>query len=178
VSGPGRPGESARSGAIGAKTINNSLIVLRVALGHALDDGLIARNPAASTGGARERIKVAVQQPTMDFLRLSEIPVYLEACSVTYRPLAELLIACGLRMSEALELTWSHVDFEGAVLLVTASRKPGRGPADVSGSTKGDRFRGVEFGPRIGKFFKTCAPARASRERRTRAPRWCSWAER
>ena len=39
---------------IGAKTINNSLIPLRVALGHAVEDGLIARNPAASAPGARE----------------------------------------------------------------------------------------------------------------------------
>jgi hypothetical protein len=61
---------------ISAKTINNSLIVLRVARGHALEDGLIATNPAASTAGARERIKVATEQPSMDFLRRSEIPGY------------------------------------------------------------------------------------------------------
>ena len=72
---------------IGAKTINNSLIPLRVALGHAVEDGLIARNPAASAPGARQRIKVAAEQPGIDFLRLSEIP----RCTAG-RPLAEVLI--------------------------------------------------------------------------------------
>jgi len=134
---------------IGAKTINNSLIPLRVALGHAVEDGLIARNPAASAPGARERIKVAAEQPEIDFLRLSEIPRYLDACASEYRPLAEILIACGLRISEAIQLTWADVDFAGSVLLVTGSRKSGRGAGEVRGGTKGDRFRGVEFGPRI-----------------------------
>ena len=134
---------------VSAKTINNSLIVLRVSLGHAVEDGLIARNPAASAAGARERIKVAVEQPDMDFLRLSEIPQYLDACSSDYRPLAEVLIACGLRISEALQLSWAHVDFDNSVLLVTGSRKPGQGSVEVRGGTKGDRFRGVGFGPRV-----------------------------
>jgi integrase len=35
------------------------------------------------------------------------------------------------------------------MLIITASRKPGRGASQVTGSTKGDPFRGVEFGPRI-----------------------------
>lgn len=139
---------------IGAKTINNSLIPLRVAMGHAVEDGLIARNPAASEPGARERIKVSVDQPEMDFLRLAEIPLYLEACSTEYRPLAKVLIACGLRISEALALAWADVDFDGSVLLVTASRKAGPGARERRGSTKGDRFRGVEFGPRIQRTLR------------------------
>ncbi|MGH2762369.1 MAG: tyrosine-type recombinase/integrase [Thermoleophilaceae bacterium] len=138
---------------LGAKTVNNSLIPLRVALGHAVEDGLIARNPAASAPGARRRIKVPAAQPEI-FLRLSEIPLYLEACSARFRPLAEVLIACGLRISEALELVWADVDLERATLLVTASRKAGRGRREVRGSTKGDRFRGVEFGPRIERVVR------------------------
>lgn len=122
----GRGRSSSRVQLIGAKTINNSLIPLRVALGHAVEDGLIARNPAASPPGARERIKVAAEQPEIDFLRLSEIPRYLEACASEYRPLAEILIACGLRISEAIQLTWAEVDFAASVLLVTGSRKSGR----------------------------------------------------
>jgi hypothetical protein len=59
---------------VGAKTINNSLSVLRVALEHALEDGLIARNPAATARGGRERLKLAEEHREMDFLRLREIP--------------------------------------------------------------------------------------------------------
>ncbi len=90
----------------------------------------------------------------MDFLRLSEIPHYLDACSAEYRPLGEVLIACGLRISEALELTWTQVDLEGSALFVTGSRKLGRRSGEVSGGTKGDRFRGVEFGPRIERTLR------------------------
>jgi predicted transcriptional regulator len=81
---------------ISNKTINNSLMVLRLALGHAEEEGLIARNPAASRPGARERIMLPAEHREMDYLRLYEIPSYLEACSSLYRPLAEVLIACGL----------------------------------------------------------------------------------
>jgi integrase len=97
---------------------------------------------------------VAAEQPTMDFLRLSEIPHYLDACSAEYRPLGEVLIAFGLRISEALELTWTQVDLEGSALFVTGSRKLGRRSGEVSGGTKGDRFRGVEFGPRIERTLR------------------------
>jgi hypothetical protein len=88
-----------------SKTINNSLVVLRLALGHAEKDGLIARNPAASKPGHRDRIKLPAEHREMDYLRLEEIPCYLSGCSETYRPLADLLIATGLRISEALALT-------------------------------------------------------------------------
>jgi integrase len=77
-------------------------------------------------------------------LRLYEIPGYLEACSSLHRPLAEVLIACGLRISEALALTFRDVDFDAGTLRVLRSGKR-VGP----GSTKGDRFRSVDFGPRI-----------------------------
>jgi integrase/recombinase XerC len=89
----------------------------------------------------------------MDFVRLHEIPRYLDACEQWYRLLAEVLIACGLRISEALALNWAHVDLNGRRLLILSSRKRGA-DGDVRGSTKGDRFRGVEFGPRIAQILR------------------------
>jgi integrase len=59
----------------------------------------------------------------MDYLRLAEIPRYLDACDDVYRPLAETVIATGLRISEALELTWDDVDFSAQTLRVLRSRK-------------------------------------------------------
>ena len=141
--------ELAADGTLSAKTINNSIIVLRVALGHAEEDGLIARNPAASKPGARERIKLPAEHREMDYLRLYEIPVYLDGCDPTYRPLAEVLIATGLRISEALALTWSDVDWDARTLRIVRSRK-----REGSGSTKGDRSRSVDFGPRIARVLK------------------------
>lgn len=84
---------------------------------------MIASNAAASTPGSRERIKLPAEHREMDYLRLDEIPVYLDACSATYRPLAEVLIARGTRISEALALTWKDVDFESRSIRVLRSRK-------------------------------------------------------
>lgn len=61
-------------GAYATKTINNSLVVLRLVLGHLREDGVIASNPAASTSGARERIRLPAEQREMDYLCLEEIP--------------------------------------------------------------------------------------------------------
>jgi integrase len=132
-----------------AKTINNSIIALRVCLEHAKEDGLIAKNPAASTPGGRERIKLPEEHREMDYLRRSEVPLYLEACDDVYRPLAETLIATGLRISEALALTWRDVEFDTGTLRVLRSRKKGA----VDGSTKGDRPRYVDFGPRLAQVL-------------------------
>jgi integrase len=94
------------------------------------------RNPARSSPGARERIKLLAAHREMDYLRLAEIPRYLDACDDIYRPLAETLIATGVRISEALALTWGDVDWSARSLRVMRSRK-GQG----YGSTKGDRVR-------------------------------------
>jgi integrase len=89
----------------------------------------------------------------MDYLRLGEIPRHLDACEDVYRPLAETLIATGLRISEALALTWDDVDFAMRTLRVVRSRKEGRG------STKGDRFRSVDFGDRLEAVLRTLRSA-------------------
>jgi integrase len=131
-------------GEVSAKTINNSLAVLRVFFAHLEEDGDVVRNPARSSAGARERIKLPAAHREMDYLRLDEIPRYLDACDDVYRPLAEALIATGVRISEALALTWADVDCSARSLRVLRSCK-----AQGHGSTKGDRFRSVDFGPRL-----------------------------
>src|SRR3954447_15456635 len=136
--------ELVADGRFSAKTINNSLAVLRVFFAHLEEDGDVIRNPARSSPGARERIKLPAAHREMDYLRLEEIPRYLDACEDVYRPLAETLIATGLRISEALALTWDDVDFAARTLRVLRSRK-----AEGHGSTKGDRFRAVDFGSRL-----------------------------
>jgi integrase len=62
-----------------------------------------------------------------------------------YRPLAEVLIATGMRISEALALNWGDVELDAGRIRVMRSIKDG----GVIGSTKGDRGRAVDIGPRI-----------------------------
>lgn len=124
------------SGDWAPKTLNNALGVLVAALNGAAADRLISLNPAAGV----ERLPLGHIE--RDWLRLHEVGPYLDACTPVYRPLAELLIGSGTRISEALALRWDDVDFERRVLRVYRSDKRGG-----EGSTKGKRFRSVQVGP-------------------------------
>lgn len=133
-------GEAVEGGRIAAKTANNALGVLVICLNDAVKDGLIVANPALRVG------RLPPAHIERDYLRLDEIPRYLDSCSSLYRPLAETLIGSGLRISEALALTTNDLELEptGGRIVVHRSRKHGG-----IGSTKSNRFRSVEIGPRL-----------------------------
>jgi integrase len=132
--------EEVEAGELAAKTVNNALGTLVVCLNSAVDDGLLAVNPALRV----QRLPPAHIE--RDYLRLDEIPRYLDACSDVFRPLAELLIGSGLRISEALALRIADLELEetDGTVVVYRSRK-----SDAIGSTKSDRFRSVEIGPSL-----------------------------
>ena len=84
--------EQVEAGELAPKTVNNALGTLVVCMNSAVDDGLLAVNPALRV----QRLPPAHIE--RDYLRLDEIPRYLDGCSDVYRALAELLI--GLRASD------------------------------------------------------------------------------
>lgn len=129
-------GEATEAGELTAKTVNNTLGTVVVCLNAAVEDGLIPANPAVRV----PRLPAAHME--REYLRLEEIPRYLDACSGVYRPLAGTLIGAGLRISEALALRLRDLELEdaGGVIVVSRSAK-----ASGTGSTKSDRFRGVEI---------------------------------
>lgn len=131
--------EAVAAGEAAAKTVNNVLVTLVVCLNDAVEDGLMVANPALRV----ERLPAAHIE--REYLRLHEIPIYLDSCSDVYRPLAEVLIGSGVRISEALALRIGDLDLDesGGVIVVYRSRKKA-----AVGSTKSDRFRSVEIGPR------------------------------
>jgi integrase len=129
------------------KTLNNALGVLVVALNAAVADHLLPLNPAAGV----ERLPLEHRE--RDWLRLHEIAPYLDACSSVYRPLAELLVGTGVRVSEALALRWDDVDSRRRVIRVYRSAK-----REGEGATKGKRFRSVQVGPGL---LETLADLRA-----------------
>lgn len=127
------------------KTINNCLTILHAAFEDAVDDGLLAKNPARGRKGAKGRgIKLPYEKPEMDFLRLYEIPTYIAAAPDEYRVIAELLIGTGMRCSEVCALRVRHVDFDRGHVLVARQRK-----GDGEGGTKGDKIDRVEIGDRL-----------------------------
>jgi integrase len=144
--------EEVEAGELAAKTVNNALGTLVVCLNAAVDDGLLAVNPALRV----QRLPPAHIE--REYLRLAEIPQYLDACSNVYRPLAELLIGTGLRISEALALRVGDLELHerGGTVVVYRSRK-----TDVIGSTKSDRFRSVEIGPSLCSVLRDQVARRA-----------------
>jgi integrase len=106
---------------------------------------LIAANPALRV----QRLPPAHVE--REYLRLHEIPLYIDSCSHVYRPLAETLIGSGLRISEALALRIGDLELQatGGTIVVYRSRKRG----DAVGSTKSDRFRAVEIGPGLSRVL-------------------------
>ena len=110
---------------------------------------------------ALEIPKLPLGHVERDYLRLHEIPLYLDSCSLVYRPLAELLIGSGLRISEAIALQSGDLELEdsGGVIVVYRSRKKGK-----VGSTKSDRFRAVEIGPGLSAVVREQVEKRAAME--------------
>jgi integrase len=145
------------AGDIAAKTINNTLGTLVVCLNAAVKDRVIASNPALGI----ERLPAAHVEH--DFLRLHEIPLYLDACVAVYRPLAEVLVRGGLRISEAIDLHVADLELEetGGFIVVCRSQKKTRTRTTASGSTKGDRFRSVEIGPGLSRTLREQLARRA-----------------
>jgi integrase len=137
--------EAVEAGERAPKTVNNTLATLVVCLNDALEDGLIVANPALRV----DRLPAAHVE--REYLRLHEIPIYVDSCSKVYQPLAETLIGSGLRISEALALQISDLELDksGGAIVVYRSRKKGG-----VGSTKSDRFRSVEIGPRTSSTIR------------------------
>jgi integrase len=137
--------DEVEAGELAAKTVNNALGTLVVCLNSAVEDGVLAVNPALRV----QRLPPAHIE--REYLRLEEIPRYLDACSDVYRPLAELLVGSGLRISEALALRISDLELEetGGAIVVYRSRK-----GSAVGSTKSDRFRSVEIGPGLSSVLR------------------------
>jgi integrase len=140
--------EEVEAGQLAAKTVNNALVTLVVCLNDAVEDGVIGANPALRVP------RLPPAHVEREYLRLHEIPCYLDGCSDVYRPLAELLVASGLRISEAIGLRIGDLELEdtGGMIVVYRSRKKG---------TKSDRFRSVEIGPSLAAVLRDQLARRA-----------------
>jgi integrase len=102
-----------RERGLSARTIAQCRAVLRRALQDALRDGVIQRNVAAL---ARPP---AIAPPQTSTWTADEARAFLAAADQHWLvPLFQLLLATGLRLGEALGLSWEDVDEEGGMLAV------------------------------------------------------------
>jgi integrase len=135
--------ERVQAGELAGKTVNNTLTTLTVCLNDAVKDGLIATNPAIGVP------RFPQAHTERDYLRLHEIPVYLDSCSTEYEPLAALLVGTGARISEALAIRPSDLKLDTTGEWVTIARALKQD--GTIGSTKSRRARSVEIGPKLAR---------------------------
>jgi integrase len=145
--------ELVADGEVSAKTINNARTCLSMTLGEAVRRRHIPQNPC------RWVPELPVERTEIDYLRLAEIDVYLEACAGFYRPLAEFLIGTGARISEALGVRWTDVDLDAGVVRIARQRAR---DGDGTSPTKGKRFRSVQVGPRLAETLRAVRDERAA----------------
>jgi len=138
--------EQHQAGAISAKTINNARAALSGALGDAARRDLLPSNPCRFVS------PLPIEHRELAYLRLSEIDPYLRACPAHYRPLAELLIGTGARISEALALTWPDIDLDHGTVQIQRQRAR---HGDRTTQTKGKRAHTVLIGPRLTETLRT-----------------------
>lgn len=121
--------------ALGHKSINNVLSVLRRLLVVAMKRGLIVSVPDVEW--------LAEPQPDFDFLDFKEADAMLAAaaCDQEWRIMIMVGLRCGLRQGELLVLKWEDIDLKLGLLRVRRAVYRG-----AIGLPKGGRGRDIELG--------------------------------
>jgi integrase len=128
-------------------TARMALIALNQVCRYAVRRGWLAENPVAKLEPAEKPRRTAGQVSILeghDLVRLLD-----HACS--YRPLFELLAYTGLRIGEALGLTWADIDYEAG--LIRVHRQLGRDRTHAPLKTEAGK-REVILAPAIGKLLR------------------------
>jgi integrase len=100
--------------------------LVSVILSHALEDGLIAANPASRLG---RLIKVKERKADVNPLTREEARAFLEAVREKYPryyPFFMCALRTGMRLGELLALEWGDLDFRGGFIEVRRSLVEGR----------------------------------------------------
>lgn len=105
----GRPGASAAS-------LQRKVACLRSFYRHLLREGLIAHDPTAELRGPRGEQRLPKVLSREEVRKLLEQPRGAEPLALRDRALLELMYACGLRASEAVDLGVGDVDLEEAIV--------------------------------------------------------------
>jgi len=115
--------EKRRGGEVGPSAFNHDRTVLLAVLNYAVREGLLLNNPAVVV--ARRTLpkgKIAIPSKA-EFVRLVEAIRALGSRAESSADLVELLAYSGMRLSEALGLTWVDIDFDRNQFVVTGGTK-------------------------------------------------------
>jgi integrase len=110
--------------------------LISVVLSHALEDGLIAANPASRLG---RLIKVKERKADVNPLTREEARAFLGAVQThypRYYPFFLCALRTGMRLGELLALEWGDIDFRGGFIEVRRSLVEGRFTTPKNGKTR------------------------------------------
>jgi len=100
---------------LSAWTLQNAAKVMRLIFKFAYRNGYIATNPLDRI---RDEMPVGRNKTSARVLEVEDVNRLIEATPEPYRLLVSLLAFTGMRISEALGLTWADIDFEGGAVSV------------------------------------------------------------
>lgn len=113
---------------LSARTVQYAHSTLHSALEQAVEDGLIARNPAKLARKALDKVERSEKQ----VLTVEQARIFIKHVQGDrFAALWLLLLDTGLRPGEALGLKWSDVDLDSGVLRVQRALKEPRGEGDT-----------------------------------------------
>jgi integrase len=102
----------------------NILGVLSRLIRYGVKLGVVTRNPVEDLDRDERPDGRRASEPR--YLSLAEVERLAQELSDTYRPIALVCALAGLRISEALALSWKDISFEAATISVRAQLGPGR----------------------------------------------------
>jgi integrase len=97
---------------LNAWTISRNIIIMKSLFDKAVEWGYLQVNPA------RFIKSPSIVKREMEFFTLNEVKVILNEVDTFYRPLTSVIAYTGLRLSEALGMSWCDVDFKQSKLFV------------------------------------------------------------
>jgi integrase len=100
------------------KTVQNIVGCLSSLLSHAVEDGLIAANPAMKPGKFLPKVSKRAKISPLTRLEVAQMLVTAKERMPRYYPLFLCAVRTGLRMGELLALQWGDIDWHGRVLEV------------------------------------------------------------
>ncbi|HEY3294038.1 MAG TPA: tyrosine-type recombinase/integrase [bacterium] len=116
--------EAMREGGQEPKTLNVQLYHVKALFKHAVEEGLLAENPAYRIKPFRN-IKVGEAAP---YWTEDEVHQILGQAEQPYRDIYEFLYYTGLRKAELMYLTWNDVNLKGPAPTITVQAKEGWSP--------------------------------------------------
>jgi integrase len=146
-----KSGRANGKGGLSARTVRYIHTIVHAGLGAAVDDGLLAVNPADK---AKPPSAKAAASPEMKVWTAAQLRTFLAQrveAEDELAPAWTLLAASGVRRGESVGLRWGDVDFDGSRLsvrrTVTVVKIPGQPQVVIIGPPKSGKSRVVDLDP-------------------------------